>query len=99
MRFATKKELQGLCRVVVESVTAGQRCRLPKSLKPRSLWINDIINAVPGSDVREPDFVARTPNDGVDLEFDGVSEIFITIRYSRYAYTAGTTAEGCDPTL
>ena len=100
MRFATKKELQGLCQVLGESVTAGQRCRLPKSLKPKSLWINDIINVVCGSDVREPGFVARTPNDGVDFEFDGLSEMFITIRYSRYAYTTRTSAEeGCDPLL
>ena len=37
MRFSTKTELQGLCRVFGESMTAGQRCRLPKSSKPKTI--------------------------------------------------------------
>lgn len=99
MRFSTKQELRGLCRVFGESMTAGQRCRLPKSSKPKSLLVNDIINVVCGSDVREPGFIARTACDGIDLEFDGVCEMFITIRYSRYAFTRTTTSSGCDPLL
>lgn len=51
--------------------------------------------------MREPGFVAITPNDGVDFEFDGLSdEMFITIQYSQIATPAtGTTAEGCDTLL
>jgi hypothetical protein len=78
MRFVTKKELQGLCQVLGELVMTGQRCRLPKSLKAKSLWINDIVNVVRSLDVREPGFVARMPHDGVDLEFDGVLEMFVS---------------------
>ena len=99
MRFSTKKELRGLSRVFGESMTAGQRCRLPKSSKPKSLWINDIINVVCGSDVREPGFIARTAHNGIDLEFDGVCEMFITMRYSRCAFTRTTTSSSCDPLL
>jgi hypothetical protein len=103
MRFSTKTELKGLSRVLGESVTAGQRCRLPKSSEPKSLRINDIINVVCGSDARESGFSARTPYDGIDLEYDGMCELFITVRYSRYAYSRNTSilgiAGGCDPLL
>lgn len=53
LRFATKRELKGLCSILGESIIAGQRCRLPKSAHPKSLWINDIINAVCGCNVRD----------------------------------------------
>ena len=103
MRFSTKTELMGLCRVLGESVTAGQRCRLPKCSEPKSLRINDIINVVCGSDERESDFTARTPYDGIDLEYDGLCELFVTVRYSRYAFTRNTSLHGitggCDPLL
>ena len=74
LRFATKRELRGLCHVFGESATAGQRCRLPKSSEPKMLWINDIVNVVCGADVGESGFTPRTAHDGVDLEFDGLSE-------------------------
>jgi hypothetical protein len=100
MRFSTKTELKGLCRLLGESVTAGQRCRLPKSSEPKSLLVNDVINVVCGSDERESDFIARTPCDGIDFEFDGMCELFITVRYSRYVYSKNTSiAHGCDPLL
>lgn len=101
LRFETKMELQGLCHILGESVTTGQRCRLPKISAPKSLWINDLINVVCGSDVSESIFVARTTCDGIDLEFDGASELFITIRYTRYAYTKSShdIAGRCDPLL
>lgn len=101
LRFATKTELQGLCGILGESVTAGQRCRLPKITAPKSLWINDLINVVCGSDISEPTFVSKTTCDGIDLEFDGMCELFITIRYTRYAYTKSSleVAGRCDPLL
>jgi hypothetical protein len=101
LRFATKTELQGLCGILGESVTAGQRCRLPKISAPKSLWINDLINVVCGSDICEPTFVSRTTCDGIDLEFDGACELFITIRYTRYAYTKSSleVPGRCDPLL
>ena len=101
MRFSTKTELQGLCRVFGESTTAGQRCRLPKISSPKGLWINDVINVVCGADACEPVFTSRTSRDGIDLEFDGVCELFITMRYTRYAYTKTSLSlqGGCDPLL
>lgn len=103
MRFATKDELLSLSRVFGESVTMGQRCRLPKISSPKALWINDVVNVVSGSDVCEPVFCSRTPHDGIDLEFDGISDLFITIRYTRYAYTQSTLdrqhTSRCDPLL
>ena len=68
-----------LSRVLGESVTAGQRCRLPKCSEPKFLRIYDIINVVRGSDERESDFTARTPYDGIDLEYDGLCELFVTV--------------------
>jgi hypothetical protein len=57
---------------------------------------NDVINVVSGADNAEP-FAARTERNGIDLEFDGSSELFITARYRRYAYT--TNLAECDPLL
>jgi hypothetical protein len=96
-RFETKRHLRQLCNVFGESVTAGQRCRLPKVTVPKTLWKNDVINVVCGNDDCEPVFNPRTERDGIDLEFDGSCELFITIRYRRYAYT--TCLQGCDPLL
>lgn len=42
-------------------------------------------------------FILRTERDGIDMEFDGSSHLFIMVRYSRYAYTPNL--EGCDPLL
>ena len=83
MRFETKTQLQRLCNVFGESVTAGQRCRLPKKGLTKFLEQNDVVNVVSGADNAEP-FDARTERNGIDLEFDGSSELFITIRYRRY---------------
>lgn len=97
MRFETKAHLRQLCTILGESATAGQRCRLPRVSSPKTLWQNDIINAVFGSNEHEPIFNARTIRDGIDFEFDGSSELFITIRYRRYAYRADL--QDCDPLL
>jgi hypothetical protein len=101
LRFETKTHLKLLCAVFGESATAGQRCRLPKISEPKLLWQNDIINVVCGSEDCEPVFNAKTVRDGIDLEFDGCSELFITIRYSRFAYTANCLVDNseCDPLL
>ena len=102
LRFATKTELQASCGILGESLTAGQRCRLPKISAPKkSLWIYDLINVVRGSDICEPAFSSRMTCDGIDLEFDGICELFITIRYTRYAYTKSShdITGGCDPLL
>ena len=50
-----------------------------------------------GSGEPEPVFNKRTAQDGVDLAYDGSTELFVTLRYRRYAYD--TSLEGCDPLL
>ena len=98
--FQTKAHLKHLCTVFGESSTAGQRCRLPKISAPKPLYQNDVINVVCGSDICESVFNARTVRDGIDLEFDGRNELFITVRYSRFAYTANClVVNECDPLL
>ena len=57
---------------------------------------NNVVNVVSGADNAEP-FAAKTERNDIDLEFDGSSELFITVRYRRYAYT--TNLAGCDPLL
>ena len=38
--------------------------------------------------------------DGIDLEFDGCSVLFVTIRYRRFAYTTNSLIQAeCDPLL
>jgi hypothetical protein len=58
--------------------------------------MNDIVNVVCGADNAKT-FSSRTVRDGIDLEFDGSSELFITIRYRWYAYTRDLAR--CDPLL
>ena len=41
----------------------------------------------------------RSEYDGIDLEFDGLCELYTTMRYSRYTYTNRTSEEECDPLL
>ncbi len=96
LRFETKTHLQRLCNVFGESATAGQRCRLPKISAPKSLLQNDIINVVCGSDDHETAFNIKTVRDGIDLEFDGCSELFITVRYRRFSYTANGLVKNAD---
>ena len=100
LRFETKTHLRRLCNVFGESATAGQRCRLPKISRPKCLWQNDIVNVVHGSDNGEALSNPKTVRDGIDLEFDGCSELFITIRYRRFTYTANSLTDAdCDPLL
>jgi hypothetical protein len=96
MRFETKTHLRNLSKIFGESVTVGQRCRLPKVSVPKTLWNNYIINAVCGSDDCEAEFNSSTIRDGIDLEFDEI-ELFITIWYRRYACSA--SLDDCDPLL
>jgi hypothetical protein len=57
---------------------------------PKSLGKNDVINVVCGSDIAEP-FISRTVHDGVNLEYDGSSELFIQCQNgSKTAFKAPT---------
>jgi hypothetical protein len=96
MRFETNEHLLRLSNVFGEAVTAGQRCRLPKVATPKIIGTNDLVNVVCGADSTET-FLSQTVRDGIDLEFDGSSDLSITIRYSRYAYR--TNLQGCNPLL
>jgi hypothetical protein len=97
MRFETVEHLLRLSNVFGDGITAGLRCRLPKVLYPKNIVTNDLINVVCGANDAAVPFVFRTERDGIDMEFDGFSDLFITVRYSRYAYTPNL--EGCDPLL
>ena len=56
MRFETKTHLRHLSSIFGESVTAGQRCCLPKVSSPKMLHKNDIVNVVCGSNQCEDAF-------------------------------------------
>jgi hypothetical protein len=58
-----------------------------------------VINVVCGANACEPVFTSPTSQDGIDLEFDGVCNLFFTIRYTRYAYTKTSLSlqGGCCP--
>jgi hypothetical protein len=96
LRFETLEHLVRLSNVFGEAVTAGQQCRLPKVAIPRTIGTNDLVNVVCGADSAES-FTFQTVRDGIDLEYDGSSELFIMIRYRRYTFR--TNLEGCDPLL
>ena len=75
----------------------ANECRLSKVASPKFLGQNDVVNALCGADNAKP-FHARTLlRDSIDLEFDGLRELYTTIQYRRYAYT--TDLAGCDPLL
>ena len=102
LRFETKAQLRRLCGLLGESATAGQRCRLPKISTQKNLWRDDIMNVVCGADTAEAGaFSVRTVHDGIDLEYDGCSELFITVRYRHFTYTANSISDpaDCDPLL
>jgi hypothetical protein len=97
LRFETQEHLLRLSNVFGDGITCGQRCRLPRVAIPKRIATNDIINVVRGADSAVP-FVYRTERDGIDLEYDGTSDLFLTVRYTRYAYTP-SNLEVCDPLL
>lgn len=57
----------------------GQQCRLPKVAIPKIMGTNDLVNVVCGTDSTET-FLSQTARDGIDLEFDGSSDLSISIR-------------------
>ena len=97
--FKTKKaHLQQLFTVIGECVTAGQPCWLPKVSAPKFLLQNAIINVV----MVLTTFSAKAVCDGINLEFDGCSELFIIIQYSWFSYSANCLVNNhveCDTLL
>jgi hypothetical protein len=75
MKFETITHLRHFCEVFGQTVTAGQRCRLPKAATPKKLCQNDVLKVVCGGHGIEEPFNPCTAQDGVDLEFDGNSEL------------------------
>jgi hypothetical protein len=89
-----------LCDVFGEAITAGQRCRLPKIRSPKPLSKNDIVNVVCGSETPEEVYNPQTLCNGIDMEFDGISDLFICIRFHRTAYIGvKSDTEAIDPLL
>ena len=86
VRFETEQELSVLSSVLGELITVEVRKRRPKFGVIDSLHVNDAINVVAGSLVREEPFRHRTNKQGVDLIFDGTNHVRIRIRYEKYQY-------------
>jgi len=97
VRFETVSELRALSAVLGELVTMEVRKRKPKYTIVESLFVNDIINVVAGSQTREEPFRVRTVMQGIDFLHDG-SKVRIRMRYSRYQYML-PLAEGSPSTI
>jgi hypothetical protein len=86
LRFETEDDLRALSSVLGEMVTIDVRKRRPKYSTVESLFVNDIINVVAGSESREEPFQSRTTKQGIDMVYNGTN-VRIRMRYQRYQYT------------
>ena len=86
IRFETDDELRALSSVLGELITIDVRKRRPKYSVVESLFVNDIVNVVAGSDAREEPFKVRTNKQGIDLVYDGKTKVRIRWCYQRYQY-------------
>ena len=97
LRLETVNELRAFSAVLGELVTMEVRKRKPKYTIVESLFVNDIINVVAGSQTQEEPFRVRTTMQGIDF-LHGGSKVRIRMRYSRYQYML-PLAEGCPSTI
>ena len=97
VRLETEDELRALSSVLGELVTIDVRKRRPKHSIVESLFVNDIVNVVAGSDAQEEPFKVRTKKQGVDLLQDG-TKVRLRIRYQRYQYNL-PLADGSPSTI
>jgi len=98
LRFETEDELRCLSTVLGELVTVEVRKRRPKYGVVESLHLNDVMNVVAGSEVREEPFRIRTAKQGIDFIHDGVNRVRIRLRYQRYQRSSVSLA-GCPSTI
>jgi hypothetical protein len=71
LRFETEDDLRALSTALGEMVTMDVRKRRPKHSTAQSLFVNDVINVVAGSDSREEPFQSRTTKQGIDMVNNG----------------------------
>jgi hypothetical protein len=89
LRFETESELVGLAGLLGERSLVNVCARIPFSRVTggREIQENDTINVVVGGEDRESVFKYRVDNNGVDLIFDGVDSMTISVRYGHYQLT------------
>ena len=88
IRFETLHDLHALTNVFGQQVLIEVRKRRPAAINsPSELQVHDAINIVVGSKDRSAPFQEiGGKDDGMDLTFDGKSELRICIRYRKYQF-------------
>ncbi len=66
-------------------------------MKNTILNVNDQVNVVTGMINPSPEFKWHLVEHGIDLEYDGRSELFILIWYGAYQYTEDHLTHGAAP--
>eukprot|EP00978_Attheya_sp_CCMP212_P030833 scaffold114707_cov31-Attheya_sp.AAC.1 len=92
LRFETESELIGLAGLLGERVLVNVRAKPPFSRleNGRDVKENDTVNVVSGGETRPNVFRYRVDTtDGVDLIFDGIDSLTISVRYSDYQLDGG----------
>eukprot|EP00978_Attheya_sp_CCMP212_P024314 scaffold76207_cov32-Attheya_sp.AAC.3 len=91
LRFETESELIGLAGLLGERVLVNVRAKPPFSRlkKGRDVKENDTVNVVSGGETRPNVFRYRVDTEGVDLIFDGIDSLTISVRYSDYQLDGG----------
>eukprot|EP00978_Attheya_sp_CCMP212_P000716 scaffold1423_cov39-Attheya_sp.AAC.3 len=91
LRFETESELIGLAGLLGERVLVNVRAKPPFSRleNGRDFKENDTVNVVSGGETRLNVFRYRVDTDGVDLIFDGIDSLTISVRYSDYQLDGG----------
>lgn len=96
IRFATESELQILRELLGDLTGLDVRKRRPAMADPQRLRINDAINVIVGSESAHEQFDYRTSDDGLDLAFNGLNELSISVRYRLYIYRTSLNGEPHD---
>jgi hypothetical protein len=86
LRFETEDDLRALSSVLGEMVTTDVRKRRSKCSAVESLFVNNIINVVAGSESREEPFQSRTTKQGIDMVYNGTN-VRIRMRHQRHQCT------------
>ena len=91
LRFETESDLIGLAGLLGERVLVNVRAKPPFSRleNGRDIKENDTVNVVNGGETRPNVFRYRVDSDGVDLIFDGIDSLTISVRYSAYQLDGG----------
>ena len=95
IRFETNGDLHAFSKVFGQQVFIEVRKRRPPINQPSLLNVNDAINVVVGSKERAIPFKEiGFKDDGIDLIFDGRSDLKICFRYRKYLYAVSPTTGG-----